>query len=66
MQAQTNGSKPTAPGPPDLSRYGPNLALPAPPVPMPALSRSTDSSQITIESVRKRLQERFVPVFLAK
>lgn len=58
LQQHANGTKPVVPGmgPPDLSRYGPNLATPA--SAFPPMSRMRDTSQITIESVRKRLQER--------
>ncbi|KAK7107892.1 PAX3- and PAX7-binding protein 1-like isoform X2 [Littorina saxatilis] len=59
LQQHTNGAKSTAVtsrGPPDLSRYGPNLATPLPS--LAPMSRTSDTSQITIESVRRRLEER--------
>lgn len=58
LQQHANGTKPSAStlGPPNLSRYGPNLATPV--SAFPPMSRMRDTSQITIESVRKRLQER--------
>ncbi|KAL8611073.1 hypothetical protein ACOMHN_064364 [Nucella lapillus] len=66
LQQHTNGSQGTAAaaaavaaaassGPPDLSRYGPNLATP---MPFQTPLSAGDSSKITLESVRKRLQER--------
>nr|KAG5694080.1 hypothetical protein BaRGS_033699 [Batillaria attramentaria] len=58
LQQHTNGAAmPGVKVPPDLSRYGPNLATPIQ-TSMPAMSKMVDTSQITIESVRKRLQER--------
>ncbi|XP_025097837.1 PAX3- and PAX7-binding protein 1-like isoform X2 [Pomacea canaliculata] len=53
LQQHTNG---TISRQPDLSAYGPNLARPA--VSYHTMSKMPDISEITIESVRKRLQER--------
>ncbi|XP_076444487.1 PAX3- and PAX7-binding protein 1-like [Babylonia areolata] len=60
LQQHMNGSQATAVAAttssgPDLSRYGPNLATP---MPFQTPLSAGDTSQITLESVRKRLQER--------